>query len=349
MFKFFTTRAWWHWSLLGSALILFATWYKVNLDVEINRWFGDFYDSLQVALATPGSITLGDYFGLLVTFGRIVALYILIIVLLEFYTKHFLFRWRTSMNDYYVANWQHARSIEGASQRVQEDTRLFAGIMENLGVGFLRSVMTLFAFLPLLGELSAHVNELPWVGEVPYGLIYLAVIFALLGTVGLALVGIKLPGLQYNNQVVEARYRKELVHGEDDPNRADPPTALGLFAYVRRNYFRLYFHYMYFDVCKWSYLQFGVLVPYVALGPTIVAGVVTLGVLQQIVRAFGRVESSFQFLVYSWTTIVELISVWKRLYEFERKLNHERRKAGQDVSSLVKRPQKLLPQPDTIG
>jgi hypothetical protein len=59
------------------------------------------------------------------------------------------------------------------------------------------------------------------------------------------------------------------------------------------------------------------LVPYIAIGPTLVAGAVTLGVMQQIVRAFGRVESSFQYLVNSWTTIVELISVYKRLRAFE--------------------------------
>jgi len=86
---------------------------------------------------------------------------------------------------------------------------------------------------------------------------------------------------------------------------------------VRTNYFRLFFHYMYFDVAKFTYLQFGVLVPYIALAPTVVAGTITLGVMQQIVRAFGRVEMSFQFLVRSWSTIVELISVYKRLRAFE--------------------------------
>ena len=77
---------------------------------------------------------------------------------------------------------------------------------------------------------------------------------------------------------------------------------------------------MYFDVAKWSYLQFGVLVPYMALGPTIVSATITLGVMQQIVRAFGRVESSFQFLVRSWSIIVELISIYKRLVAFEKAL-----------------------------
>jgi peptide/bleomycin uptake transporter len=70
-------------------------------------------------------------------------------------------------------------------------------------------------------------------------------------------------------------------------------------------------------VARYSYLQVGVLVPYAALAPTIVAGAVTLGVMQQIVRAFSRVESSLQYLVRSWSVIVELISIYKRLQAFE--------------------------------
>ena len=82
----------------------------------------------------------------------------------------------------------------------------------------------------------------------------------------------------------------------------------------------MYFHYLYFNAVKWSYLQGMVIVPYLALAPTIVTGAITLGFVQQIIRAFGRVETSLQYLVRSWPIIVELISVWKRLNEFENKL-----------------------------
>lgn len=320
MFQFFLRKNWWHWSILGSILILFTNWYIVQLDVQINEWFGSFYDIIQKALSEPGIITLDEYYGQLLTFGKIAGLYIFIAVILDFYTKHFIFRWRASMNEFYTEHWDQLRNIEGAAQRVQEDTKIFANIMEGLGVGFMRSIMILIAFLPILWGLSDHVTALPLVGPVDQGLVFVAVLFALAGTVGLATAGIKLPGLQFNNQVVEARYRKELVLGEDDLERANPPSIIELFGNVRKNYFKLFFHYMYFDVAKWSYLQFGVLVPYIALGPTIIAGVLTLGIMQQIIRAFGKVESSFQFLVNSWTTIVELISVWKRLIEFERNL-----------------------------
>ena len=82
----------------------------------------------------------------------------------------------------------------------------------------------------------------------------------------------------------------------------------------------MYFHYMYFDAAKWSYLQAGVLVPYIALAPSIVAGAFTLGVMEQIARAFSQVQESFQYLVRSWSSIVELVSVFKRLRAFEQTL-----------------------------
>ena len=46
----------------------------------------------------------------------------------------------------------------------------------------------------------------------------------------------------------------------------------------------------------------------------------TLGVMQQIIRAFGRVEGSMQYLLKAWPTIIELASVYKRLREFENKI-----------------------------
>jgi len=314
------SRAWLPWAFPGGSLILFATWYKVELDVKINEWFGEFYNLIQKALAKPHTITIEEYLAQIATFGKIAGLYVFIAVATDFFIKHYVFRWRHAMNDYYAAHWHVVRDIEGASQRIQEDTMRFARMVEGLGVSFMRSVMTLIAFLPILWVLSAQVTELPWIGPVSHSLIWVAILFALAGTVLLAVIGFKLPGLEFHNQRVEAAYRKELVYGEDNADRAEASHLHALFMDVRRNYFRLFFHYLYFDVARWSYLQFGVLVPYIALAPSIVAGAFTLGVMQQIVRAFGRVESSFQYLVNSWTTIVELISVYKRLRAFEAQI-----------------------------
>ncbi|MBD8876399.1 peptide antibiotic transporter SbmA [Roseibium polysiphoniae] len=332
MFRsFFQNPKWFLWAYIGSVLILGVTWYKVQLDVQINEWFGSFYDIVQKSLSEPGSITFPEYMAEMMTFFRIAGIYIVIAVILDFFIKHFIFRWRTAMNNYYMSHWQVVRHIEGASQRVQEDTMRFARIMEGLGVSFMRSIMTLIAFLPLLWTLSENVTELPWIGAVSHSLVYVAILSAASGTVLLAAVGFKLPGLEFQNQKVEAAYRKELVYGEDNEERADPPSVAELFGNVRKNYFRLYFHYLYFDVARWSYLQATVLVPYIALGPTIISGAITLGVMQQIVRAFGRVESSFQYLVNAWTTIVELISVYKRLRAFEGHIWEFEKNGGEPV------------------
>ena len=59
------------------------------------------------------------------------------------------------------------------------------------------------------------------------------------------------------------------------------------------------------------------------MGSVLLAGGITLGIMQQIIRAFGRVEGSFQYLVNSWTTIVELMSIYKRLQAFEATLRDE--------------------------
>lgn len=319
--SFFLNKKWLLWSVLGSILLLSVTWYKVSLDVKINEWFGDFYNTIQAALAEPNSVAFSDFLFKCFTFAKIAGIYVAVAILIDFFARHYIFRWRTAMNDYYMQHWDKLRHIEGAAQRVQEDTMRFAKIMETLGIDFMRSVMTLIAFLPLLYELSTHVTHYPWIGEVSSGLVYLAILFSLGGTILLAIVGIKLPGLEFNNQRVEAAYRKELVYGEDHRERADELTVANLYSDVRKNYFRLYWNYLYFDLAKWSYLQFSHILPYIALGPTVISGVVTLGVLQQIIRAFNRVESSFQFFVFSWSTVVELMSIYKRLKAFEKNIN----------------------------
>jgi peptide/bleomycin uptake transporter len=319
----FAPHPWAVWSIFGSALILFSSYFDVQVSVALNVWRGPFYNLIQAALSKPGSVTAAQLYAGILTFFSIATVAIVVGVLTTFFVSHYIFRWRTAMNDYYVANWPRLRTIEGASQRVQEDTMRFSSTMEDLGLNFIKSVLTLIAFLPVLVQLSADITELPVFGHVPYSLVFAAVIWSVLGTGLLALIGIRLPRIEFFNQRVEAAYRKELVLGEDDPARADPPTLSQLFANVRTNYFRLYLNFMYFDVGRYVYLQSDVMFPYILLTPTIVAGKITLGILQQILSAFAQVRHSFQYLVMSWRTIVELISIYQRLRGFEARIHDE--------------------------
>ncbi len=330
---------WQWWSIIGSAFILFSTYYSVQVSVAINNWRRPFFDLVQDALkgsasrpAEEGAVVVpeetvasisNELFDLIIIFAEIAFLAIFVYVITRFFVSHFIFRWRTAMNDYYTSQWEQVRHIEGASQRIQEDTMRFAEIMEGLGVSIVDAVMTLFAFLPVLWALSAYVSELPIVGTIAHPLFVASLVWSVFGTGLLALVGIKLPGLEFKNQRVEAAFRKELVYGEDDTTRAQPPTLKALFANVRKNYFRLYFNYMYFNVARMLYLQADNIFVYVLLIPTIAAGAITFGILQQILTAFNQVSNSFQYLVNSWTIIVQLLSIYKRLSSFEAAIKNE--------------------------
>ncbi len=308
---------WQWWSVVGSMLIIFSSYYSVQVSVAINNWRRPFFDAVQNALSGKSTTTAAELYGLCLIFAEIALVWMGVYVVTKFFVSHYVFRWRTAMNDYYMSRWPEIRRIEGAAQRVQEDTMRFATIMEDLGVTMIESVMTLFAFLPILFALSSYVSELPIIGKIAAPLLFASIFWSLFGTVLLAVAGLKLPGLAFLNQRVEAAYRKELVYGEDNADRAQPMAVRDLFTNVRAAYFRLYFHYVYFNICRGLYIQADNIFAYIILVPTIAAGKITFGILQQILTAFSQVSSSFQYLVNSWTTIIELLSIRKRLLAFE--------------------------------
>lgn len=315
--KFKANHPWQAWSIWGSALIIFNVWFGVQMSVAVNAWYSPFYDLIQSMMSngTGGDIAL-LYQGLL-TFLFIAMVSVTVAVLNLFLVSHYIFRWRTAMHQYYSQNWDVLRHVEGASQRVQEDTMRFASTLESLGVNLVKAVLVLIAFLPVLVELSQHVPVLPVVGELKYALVWAAIGWAIFGTFLLMAVGVKLPGLEFNNQKVEAALRKELVYGEDHPERASTQDIKLLFADVRQNYFRLYFHYAYFNVVRIWYIQLDIIYSLIVLFPSIAAGMITLGLLTQIGNVFDKVRESFQYLINSWTTIIELLSIYKRLKAFE--------------------------------
>ena len=320
MFRFFVIRKWFLWSWLGSLVILSSLWVQVKIDVKINEWFGKFYDMIQKALAKPNAITIGEYWESLFSFISLAGLYVAVYVVISFFTAHYLFRWRTAMVEWYHSVYDKASKIEGAAQRVQEDTIKFSRIMESLGTSLIESMMVLFQFIPILLGLSVGI-PIYFFGDWQYGLITGALLWTLGGTIFLIALGwvLRLVGVEYDLQKKEAAYRKLLVIAEDD-GTVRPKKIEDLFNDVRSIHFLSYIRYLYFNIGRMAYLQANVLSAYVFLAPAIVAGVVTLGVMQQIIRAFGRVEGSMQYLLKAWPTIIELASVYKRLREFEARI-----------------------------
>ena len=90
-------------------------------------------------------------------------MYVGVAVLVSFFTSHYLFRWRTAMVEWYHSVYDKARKIEGAAQRVQEDTIKFSRIMESLGTSLIEALMILIEFMPILFGLSiGNTNFFLW-------------------------------------------------------------------------------------------------------------------------------------------------------------------------------------------
>ena len=307
------------------------------MTVALNTWYGKFYDLLQnsadyvdkpqegIALFYQQLISL-DYvrnsFEGDPSFLVIAAPYVLLATLTSWFTSIYGLRWRQAMTWGYIPRWRNVEEeIEGASQRIQEDCNRFARIIESLGLQVVRAVMTLIAFIPILYGLSDKM-DVPILRDIEGSLVWGALVVSIGGLIISWFVGWRLPGLEYNNQKVEAAFRKDLVLGEDDKvNHARPENLWELFLGIRFNYHRLYLHYGYFNIWVHSYDQIMTVVPYLLMGPGLFTGLITLGVLVQVSNAFGRVHGGFALFLHNWTTITELRSIWKRLKEFEDNLD----------------------------
>ena len=322
--SFFCSRKWLLWAWGGLFILLSSLWAQVSLTVAINAWYGGFYDLMQNSATyfDRSQIGIDLFYDKLYDFCMLAMPYVIIATITNWFTRVYGLRWREAITFDYLPKWRDVtEDIEGASQRIQEDTHKFAEIIENLGLQIVRSIMTLIAFIPVLWELSAK-TDIPFFGMEGGSLVWFALVISIGGLIITWFVGAKLPGLEYNNQKVEAAYRKELVFGEDDKsNYAKPETILELFTGIRFNYQRLFNHYGYVDVWVNSYDQFMVIVPYLLVGPGLFTKLITLGVVVQVSNAFRKVHEGFGVFLYQFTQITELRSIWKRLREFESNLS----------------------------
>lgn len=320
MFRsFYKSRQWFFWAYGGGLFLLLALFVQVELTVKINEWYGSFYNILQKATEHE----IEEFWAEMLTFAKIAFPYVLIATVTSYFTRVYSFKWREAMTFSYVSQWQKVdEEVEGASQRIQEDIYRFARIVESLGLQVIRAIMTLIAFLPILWGLSSGV-DVAFFKDIPGSLVWVAIAVSIGGLLISWFVGIKLPGLEYNNQKVEAAFRKELVYAEDDKiNYGKTETIVQLFTGLKFNYNRLFLHYGYFDIWVNFFEQLMVIVPYLIMGPGLFTGVITLGVLVQVSNAFSKVRESFSIFIANWTTITELRSIHKRLREFEHNIDY---------------------------
>ena len=297
--------------------------FKAWLKYALNNWYQVFYDTLQEnvdfgsgdtakreALRSEVSRELGDFF-------LIVAPAVAVHPLAGWIRNWWVFVWRRTLCEAYLFRWDtNLPPIEGASQRVHEDTQRFAAGIQSCVSVLLESIFTLVVFCPVLFGLDP--------------VLMAVAIVAAVGGIGVSsLVGRKLVDLEVNNQVAEAAFRRQLVLLEvEPPSVVTNGTPLSGFLLVLRslstNYSRLYLNFVFLGTWLAAFEQGMVILPYALVAPRLFDDQpdrqLTLGQLVQITNAFGKVFDSFNVISDSWLAINEFRSVLRRLREFEHEL-----------------------------
>ncbi len=332
---FYKTKEWAGWAYGGGITLILSLWMQVQLSVAINVWYGGFYNLLQSA---------GDYIdkaqeGITQLYDKLISLdyvtglsenpsflvivmpYVLLAIFTQWFTRIYGLRWREAITFNYLPRWKNVKhDIEGSSQRIQEDCYKWAKQIEGLGLQVIRAIMTLIAFIPILWGFSDKI-AIPIIKDIEGSLVWGSLIVSFGGLIISWFVGWYLPGLEYNNQKVEAAFRKQLVLAEDNKTEYTKPLdTWRLFKEIRHNYQRLFLHYGYFDLWQNTYSQIMVIVPYVIMGPSLFTGLIQLGIMVQVSNAFNKVHTGFSLFLERWTDITEIRSIWKRLHEFEANL-----------------------------
>lgn len=329
----------------------------------LNEWYNEFYDLLQTAssslLLSPSLDLLSgesvdsndvtnsrmkDVYDKLWEFAWLVFPMCIVHPVVKYLRAHWSFAWRLALMKAYMEKWRpQSRPVEGAAQRVHEDTQRFSSGLNGCMVVVLDAVCTLVVFVPVLLDIGSRVRAPDWLEYLEGAwILCLAAGSALLGLLVASIVGRKLVGLEVNNQVVEARLRRELVlletastsvyssrmntlH-EDDVDEglemSNPSCAFAvLWIELKCNYGLLFANFMSLNAWLETFEQYMILVPYLAAAPLLFAPgdeKISLGTLVQFSNSFGKVFSGLNIVADNWGAINEFCSCVVRLRQFER-------------------------------
>ncbi|HYE00200.1 MAG TPA: ABC transporter ATP-binding protein/permease [Alphaproteobacteria bacterium] len=320
------------WTLL--ILVILLNLALVAFSVAFTYWYRDFYNALQNKDWDAFVYNLG-YFGVL-AFAQIATF------LTEFYVNRMLYiRWRTWLTDRYLQRWlenqsyyrlQHgATPVDNPDQRVSEDTRWFVHYSMTLGLGLMRSVVSLFSFVGLLWAISGDLTvPLPGGGSftIPSYMLWVAILYAVAGTWITHLIGRPLIPINFQKEQVEANFRFSLVrfrenteavalYGGEDSEMKDFRLR---FRDVIANFRALVVRNLKLSTFTNFYAQLSTIFPFVVASPRYFSGAIQLGDLMQISTAFDRVQGALSYFIDAYDTIAAWRAVIDRLEGFDNAL-----------------------------
>jgi len=368
-----TTCVAWGGLLVVLGYSVFLAWIKAR----INDFYSDFYDLMQASGTISGDYGSGDGPSLseyrarvweqLARFAGIVAPLVMASPAAKWARSAWALAWRLALMKGYLKAWDIAKEpIEGASQRLHEDTQRFCNALQGCLATLLDALFTLAVFTPILFDLSARIAPPLDAGPLRCAWLWLlALAAAFVGLGGAAFFGQKLVGLEVNNQRVEAALRKDLVLleatpaaivgapcppvGTDDDD--DPTSDASLEGYspwnyflltlrvLSRNYHALFRHFSLLNFWLSLFDQTMVIFPYLIAAPLLFADDpkvrITLGTLVKMSNSFDKVFSSFSVIAENWGAINEFRSVLRRLREFEARLYLNQSASSRPSSCLL--------------
>lgn len=319
--------------LLAIVVLNLAAVYMLVL---LNDWNRVFYDALQNKNQPVFWTQLGRFTYLAFAF--------IIIAVYRFYLTQLLqVRWRAWMTASYLERWLagHAfytlelarfsggdkAATDNPDQRIQEDINLFTTYSVSLSMGLLNAVVTLVSFVGILwslsGAFSVNVGGSSYV--IPGFMVWLAVLYCVVGSVITHYIGRPQIKLNFMQQRYEADFRHHMVRVREyseaialDKGENVERAQLDLrFSDVLANYIRLIKKQKNLVWFTNFFGQAAVVFPFIVAAPRFFSGAIQLGELMQISSAFGRVQDSLSWLVDNYSSLAAWRATTDRLTSFE--------------------------------
>jgi putative ATP-binding cassette transporter len=314
----------------------------VYLNVLFNQWNNAFYNALQ-------DKDYPAFWSQLFRFTWLAAIFIVVAVYQLYLNQMLQIRWRRWLTERYLGAWLAdgayyrlqltASETDNPDQRIAEDLRLFVSATLTLGIGGMRAVVTLVAFIGILWGLSGSLTIPLGAGwTIPGYMVWAALLYALAGTWLTNRIGRPLVGLNFDQQRYEADFRFGLVRfrenaegvalyrGEADELRSFRER----FGAVVENWWGIMRRQKRLTWFTAGYGQAAVIFPFMVAGPRYFRGEIPLGGLMQIASAFGQVQDSLSFIISAYPELAQWRSVVQRLVGFERALARMRADAARD-------------------
>lgn len=328
-------RPYWHsserWRGRGLLIAIVAlNLGEVYINVLLNQWNNGFYNALQ-ALDKPA------YLSALVRFSYLAAAYIAVVVYKTYLMQALRIVWRRWMTGHYLKQWladQHyyrmqiaGHPADNPDQRISEDIEQFLQLTLSLSLGLLSAVVTLFSFLFILWNLSGplDVTVAGHVLHIPGYMVWVALVYAMIGTYFTTRIGRPLTRLNFDQQRFEADFRFSLVRLRENTESVafykgeahEAETFRQRFGLVVDNFWQIMKRQKRLNWFTSGYGQIAIIFPYVVTAPRFFAGTIKLGGLMQTASAFGRVQDSLSYIVDAYPSIAVWRATTQRLTGFQ--------------------------------